>query len=198
MNTTKTVGAVLALLALSLAGSAPASDCHLGRFYPPSYYPAATYYTPLTYSLSGVGDGSNPLAEKIFSEFVKAKEGELAALKREAAMLKAIIDSGAALPPELKALVAPKAEHRGIVLGREVCASCHSAEDKAASGKGHVFYKGGLPADGVDLGKLRDAVEDGSMPPKKYGWGDKERLAFLSGLTRIPPPAAAKAPPKGE
>lgn len=186
----KIVGAFIALVASAVVGSAT-PPCHTtGRSY--YYYPAASYYAPLTYSLASGAPDQTELLRELFAAY-KGKTEE------HATLLKALVASGGALPPELKALAAPP--HPGAVLERDSCIRCHSAEDKAAKSKGRIFFKDGVfVGNEKDLVAMRDAVEAEEMPPKEFRWTDKQRMQYMSWLTRRPPTDAAKveAPPKLE
>lgn len=170
------------------------SDCGVVR----TFYraPAVVYHAPIVravyaepvYTVWGPPaptDQTDRVA-KLTDDLVKSKDEQIQ-------LLKAIIASGGAgIGPELKGL---KPEHPGDKLERESCVRCHSAEDKAKDGGKRILFKGGVFAGtDEDLADMRDAVEAERMP-KKTKWTDRERMLYMSWMTRRPPSGEA---PKAE
>lgn len=190
----KMLGAVIVLLACCLVGNATPPCYSTGRTY--SYYPAASYYyaAPLTYSLSYDRADQTERINYLTDVAIKTKDDLVASAQREAALYKALVASGAALPPELKALALPP--HPGKKLEEQTCVRCHSQEDNAREGGRHVFYRAGIwigTKEEIELAVKK--VKDGDMPrgPRKFTGDDK--FDWLDWVTRPATAAAAPAPP---
>lgn len=198
-----------ALVLLTLCGAGTAGNCYtypsrmVQTYAATTYYPT-TYYQPAAQFQFGYGtDQTENVAKLIDLLKSQVEYGQRRDVERDAEkdrLYKALLEKGIQ-PQALREAVLPP--HPGLQRARQDCARCHSAEDKALKGKGHVFFKGGLwVGSAEDLADARDAVLAGSMP-KDRKWSSDDKLSFLDWMTRIPPDQLAaspkaEAPAKGE